>query len=66
MGEYVLVEKTLVVELAIANIAFEIDRGQMHPHVPLELGPIRERVAAVLTREQRPVMTLLTQHGRLL
>jgi hypothetical protein len=51
MGELVLGERILRFEQLVANVALQIDRGHVYPYMTLELGSIRERVAAVLTRE---------------
>lgn len=61
MRELMLTERILVLERSITDVTLQIDGGQVHAHVTLELCAVRERAAAVLTRQR---MRLLLRRCR--
>ncbi|RNA11571.1 hypothetical protein BpHYR1_029717 [Brachionus plicatilis] len=50
MSQFVLTELQFVVELTVANVALEVNGGQVDAHVTLQLRLVAERIAAVRTR----------------
>jgi hypothetical protein len=59
VAELVLVEQVGRVELAIADVALEVNGRDVNAHVTLQLGPVSERVATVLTRERVIIIIII-------